>query len=172
MFPNQFGNKKGVSIIEILVVISIIVIALTSLLELVSFSLKISTLVKQTTQANLLAQETMEQGRNFRDGINWNNDDSNNQYDGLGVVSLGIAYHLEKSSDIPSKWMLITGEETIDSFTRKVVFENVMRDGNYNIVFSGGTNDPNTKKVTVTVSWQERGVIRQVKLVTYLTNWK
>lgn len=159
---------KGISIIEILIVVAIIIIALTGLLGIATFSLKISILTKETDQANNLAQETIEAVRNFRDGTDWNNDDPNNQYDGLGVVTTGIAYHLEKSSDNPLKWMLILGEETVGSFTRKVVFNNVIRDANDNIVETGGINDPNTKKVTVTVSWEER----KIEIVTYLTNWK
>jgi len=47
-----------------------------------------------------------------------------------------------------------------------------MRDSNSNIVESGGTNDPNTKKVTVTVSWEERGRDHKLEIFTYLTNWK
>lgn len=156
---------KGVSVVEILIVVAIIVIALTSFLGLASLSLGASTLIRQTSLATILSQESIEQVRNFRDGTNWNSN-------GLGVVSAGTAYHLEKSTDNPPKWNLVLEEETIGSFVRRVVFENVMRDGSKNIVTSGGTNDPNTKKITVTVSWQEKKRTHQVELVTYLTNWR
>jgi len=63
--------------------------------------------------------------------------------------------------------MLIQGEEDVNSFTRKVVFENTFRDATDNIVETGGINDPNTKKATVTVSWQEK----QLEIITYFTNW-
>jgi len=155
------GNKKGVSIIEILVVILIINIALVSLLGLTAFSLKTSTSIKQTNQANFLAQEIIEAVRNFRDGTDWDTD-------GLGNLTNGIAYHPEKSGDNPPKWQLILGEETVNGFTRKVEFENVYRDGNDNIVDSGGTSDPDTKKVTVTISWKDK----TIELTTYFTNWR
>jgi len=158
------GNKKGISVIEILVVIAIIAITLTSLLGLASFSLGTSTLIKQTSQANGIAQETMETIRNFRDGTNW-------EINGLGALATSTDYYPQKSGS-PPKWQFIQGTEAIDVFTRKVVFENIMRDGNDNIVTSGGTNDPNTKKVIVTVSWTERGRAHQIELITYLTNWK
>lgn len=166
MFQNQIGNKKGVSIIEILAVISIITITLTSLLGLISFSFGFSNLIKQTIQANNIAQEAIEIVRNFRDGTNWN-------LDGLGTVATGDSnpYHLEKSGS-PAQWLLIPGIETINSFSRKIVFDNVMRDGNGNIVASGGFDDPDTKKVTVIISWQEKGRIHNVSLITCLTNWK
>ena len=164
MSQNQFGNKKGISIIEILVVIAIIITALSSLLGLASFSLGVSTLIKQTNQANNLSQEVMEAVRNFRDGTSWD-------IDGLGKLATSTDYYPQATGS-PSKWQLVQGTENIDGFTRKVVFEDVMRDSNSNIVESGGTYNPNTKKVTVTVSWEERGRDHKLEIFTYLTNWK
>ena len=164
MSQNQFGNKKGISIIEILVVIAIIITALSSLLGLASFSLGVSALIKQTNQGNLLSQEVMEAVRNFRDGTSWD-------IDGLGKLATSTDYYPQATGS-PSKWQLVQGTENIDGFTRKVVFKDVMRDSNSNIVESGGTNDPNTKKVTVTVSWEERGRDHKLEIFTYLTNWK
>lgn len=157
----KFKNKKGISIIEILIVIFIIVVALSSLLGVAAFSLRNSILMKETFLANNLAQETIEQVRNFRDGTIWNTD-------GLGALTTDIAYHPEKSADIPPKWTLIQSEEEIDGFIRKIVFNNVTRDANDNIVESGGTNDPNTKKVTVAISWKDK----KIEMITYFTNWK
>ena len=152
---------KGASVIEILIVIAIIVIALVTLLGVAAFSLSISISVKETTKANNLAQETIEAVRNFRDGTTWNTN-------GLGTLNIGVSYFPQKTADNPPKWLLTQGEETINSFKRKVVFSNTQRDTNDNIIESGGTNDPNTKKVTVTVSWQDK----KVEIVTYLTNWR
>ncbi|MFQ6049561.1 MAG: prepilin-type N-terminal cleavage/methylation domain-containing protein [Candidatus Paceibacterales bacterium] len=157
-------GKKGVSLMEILVAIAIIAFTLTILLGLTSFSLGTATLIKQTNQANNIAQETMEVVRNFRDGTNWGTD-------GLGALTVGIDYYPQKSGS-PAKWQLSAGSETINGFTRTVSIEDVQRDANDNIVVSGGTNDPDTKKVTVTVSWEERGRTHQIELITYLTNWR
>ena len=164
MQMNPNGNNKGVSIIEILVVIFIINVTLVGLLGLVAFSLKASTSIKETNQADFLAQETMEAVRNFRDGTDW-------FADGLGSLSLitGVAYHLEKSGDVPPKWQLISGPETVNDFTRKVIFEDVHRDVvDDDIVDSGGYNDDETKKVTVTISWKDK----TIELTTYFTNWR
>lgn len=156
------GNKqKGALIVEILIVITVIVVALSSLLGVVTFSLRISTLIKETVQANNLARETMEVVRNFRDGTVW---DTN----GLGTLSVGVPYYPQKSSDSQPRWQLIQGEEEIYGFIRKVVFNNVARDANDNIVETGGTNDPHTKKATVTVSWKGK----KVEIFTYFTNWQ
>lgn len=165
------NNKKGISIVEILVVIAIIGVALVSLLGLATFSLKASTLIKETTRANSLAQETIEAVRNFRDGITWDNDDPENKYDGLGIVATGVAYHPEKSIDTPPKWMLIQEEEIVNGFSRKVVFEDVSRDADDNIEdsYNPANDDPDTRKVTAIISWKDN---KKVEIVTYLTNWK
>ena len=157
-------GKKGISLIEILVAVSIIAVTLTSLLGLASFSLKTTMLVKETNQANNIAQEMMEQIRNLRDGTSWN-------VDGVGTLTAGINYYIQKVGD-PAQWQALSGTETVYGFTKKAVFENVMRDGSDNIVEAGGINDADTRKVTVTVSWQERGRTHSTELITYLTNWR
>jgi len=171
---HQIGNKsfsqQGVSIVEALIAIAIITIALVSILGLATLSLSVTSITQQTTQATLFAQDTMEALRNFRDGIDWNNDDASNEYDGLGVVLTGASYYLEQSTDSPPKWKLILGQEVINGFTKSVVFSDVFRDANDDIV-TAGTPDPDTKKAVVTVSWTERGRSHGVELVTYLTNW-
>jgi len=154
-------NKNGFTVIEILVVVAIMLTAFTAILGLITISVKTSTLIRETTQANFLAQETAEATRNFRSGSNW-------ATNGLGFLTIGIAYHPEKTADIPSRWAMVQGEETVGIFSRKIVFENVYRDVNFNIVGSGGTNDPNTKKATVTISWNGK----KVEIITYFTNWQ
>ena len=166
MFHHLLGNKsiRGISLIEMLVSISIIAITLTSLLGLASFSLQITILIRQTSQANYISQEIMEQIRNIRDETIWNTN-------GLGTLVMGADYYVQKTGS-PGQWQLILGTETLNGFTEKAVFESVMRDGADNIVESGGTDDSNTKKVTVTVSWEERGRSHLIELITYLTNWR
>ncbi len=163
MQQTPFGNnQKGLSIVEILVAIVIVAIAFVSLLKFTSFSLTALNSTSLVSQAKFLAEEVIEQGKNFRDGTAWGN--------GLGPVILGTAYHFEKSSDIPTKWLLATGEETVSAFRRKIIFDNGRRDGNSNIVETGGNVDLNTKKAIITVVWQERGISHQMQLITYLTN--
>jgi len=153
-------NQKGTGIIEILVVVAILGVTLGGILELINFSLKTSTIVKQTSQAVVLAQETMEETRSFRDNTVWDTD-------GLGILTLGASYHPEKSG-VPLKWTLASGVENVGIFQRKIVFSSVERDIDRNIVLSGGFIDEDMKKVIVTVSWQGR----TVELTTYFTNWK
>jgi len=154
-------NKKGISIVEILIVIAIVGIGLTSLLGVAVFSLKRSIARKETVRADALAQDTIEVVRNFRDGTTWD-------IDGLGTLITGISYYPQKTGDTPPEWTLIQGEEQITIFSRKVVFGDVRRDANDDIVVSGGTNDPDTRRIIVTISWKDK----ESKIITYLTNWK
>jgi|SRR3989344_2164265 len=154
-------GKKGISVIEILVVVFIFLVAFVGILGLLTFSLNVSSLLKETSYANFLAQEGLETVRNFRDGTNWTTT-------GLGTFSVGIAYHPEKTNDNPPQWILVQGEETMGNFTRKILFSDVFRDTNDNIVGTGGTLDPDTKKTTVTVSWRDK----KVEIATYFANWK
>lgn len=155
---------KGITIIEILVVIAVMTIAFGSLLGIVLFSLKVSATIKETTQANSLAQEVIEAVRNFRDGTIW-------EIDGLGTLTNNVDYYPEKSGDIPPKWTLIQGVETLDAFTRKVVFERVSRDpitDDIEAIYNPMNNDSDTSKAIATVFWKDK----DIEVITYLTNWR
>lgn len=172
MLPHLFGNNKGISIIELLVGASILTLSLSALFGFLAFTLTTSSFLKQQTEASALAQELLEASRSFRDGTGWNDDDPQNKYDGLGRVQTGVAYHPELSEDVPSRWQLVAGSETVRMFVRSVTFENVQRDVDSNIVTTGGINDPHTKQATATVLWSAKSKNHQVDIVTYFTNWK
>lgn len=166
------NHNKGISIIEILIAVAIIGISFSSILGVATLSLRQTGDTGLEARATALAKETMEVVITYRNGIAWNNDDPADEYDGLGVVSLLASYYPKLSQDVPAKWQLVQGQEQVDGFTRDIVFADVSRDANSNIVEQGGTIDPNTKKATATVLWQDRGTTRQVQLLMYLTNWK
>lgn len=166
------ADEAGISIIELLVGAGILTMSLSALLGFLSFALSTSSFLKQQAQAIALAEGALEALENFRDGTTWNVDDPGNQYDGLGKAQTGVAYHMGLSLDVPPRWQLLGGTETIGIFVRSLVLENVRRDVNSNIVPAGGIDDPNTKKVTVTVSWTAKTIAKEVTIVSYLTNWK
>ncbi len=164
MSASRYFNSKGISIIEILISYTLLSIALASILWFVSFSLRQSSIIKESVQATSLAREAMEAVRNFRDNTPWAN--------GVGSLQLDVAYHPQKSVGSPAQWEMVQGIETLNGFSRSVAVSQVLREDNSNIVPSGGISDQNTRKVTVTVSFTERGKTHQVQLVSYLTNWK
>lgn len=164
--------SRGISIIELLVVSMIIGVAISALIGFGTFSLRTASLLKQTTQASFLVQDYLEALKNYRDNTDWNDDDAGDQYDGLGIVANAVPLHLELSGDTPPRWQLLSSAETFGIFTRDVSLQAVERDGADNIVESGGVLDLETKKATITVSWEERGGTRQLETTTYLTNWR
>lgn len=171
---SRYRNIKlnAFTVIEVLVAVSVITTALAAFVALGAFSLGVSTRMRETAEALALAEEALEEVRNFRDNVSWNNDDLGNQYDGLGVLAIGLAYHPALSGDTPARVMLAAGAETSGRFTRQVVFDAVRRDGSNNIVASGGTVDAGTKQATARVSWPSGSGTREVELVTYVMNWR
>ena len=55
-------------------------------------------------------------------------------------------------------------------FERIFTIENVGRDANDDIIGSGGINDPDTKKIVVSVSWRGRNGTTTESMSTYITN--
>ena len=154
-------KNRGITIVEILVVITIIVISLLGFSQLSTFSFRVIQHNEKQTRALNLAQETIEVVRNIRD----------ESWDNISSLTMGTDYYPVKSG-LPPKWSLSPGSEAMNGFTRGVALQEVMRDANDDIIESGGINDPNTKKVSVVVLWEEGGNTRQVELATYITNWR
>ena len=162
-----FKNESGSILLEAFIAIMVIGISFAFLLDLGALSVKVSTSIQKSTQANFLLREGMEITRSFRDGTTW-------ATNGLGSVSIGSAnpyYFVLDTSVNPNKWSLTSGTETVGIFTRKVIFEKVSRDpatSNIQGTYNPSYDDQNTRKVTVTVSWPEK----TMDLITYFTNWK
>lgn len=155
------NKNKGFSVIEVLIAVCIITIAFINFLGIVSFSLKSAALVKKATQANFLAQETMEAVRSFRDGTKWS-------AGGLGVLNTGVDYHPALTG---ASWTMSLGQEVVDNFTRKVVFQKVSRNpttGQIETTYNSDHNDLKTRKAIVSVSFGARSV----ELTSYFSNWR
>lgn len=154
-------NQHGVGLIEILVVISILGLSLASLAGLGNFALKIQHQLKQNTVATFWAQEALEAARAIKDG----------EWSDLASFPVDTPLHPIKTPSF-YQWTLVAGSETQNGFTRQLTISPVYRDGSFDIVDSGGTLDSDTKKITVTVTWNDNGQARQISLVNYLMNWK
>lgn len=159
----RLSSERGAGFIflEVVIAIALISIVFITLLGMGFSSLNISASLQQQNQADALAKEEIEAVRAFRDATATTWDTT-----GIGSYSTGVAYHALASGN-PSSWSLVAGSETIDSFTRQAVFDRVNRDAAGNIV-SSGTDDPDTRKVTVQVAFGSK----THQLVTYLTNWQ
>lgn len=151
LFINLFkGHNKnitrklvsGFTLIEVIVASSVISMCMFALMQSAQKGINLSGVALEKSQASLLLEEGAEAIKSIRDD-NWTTiSNLNNQ-----------PYYLFFNTNT-KKWELNNIASTIDGlFTRTVIFSDVERDSNYDIVESGGTVYSGTKKVLVDVSW-------------------
>jgi len=153
------GNKtpRGQSTIEILIAIVVFVVLATDTFLLVSVpELSTATSIGRD-RASFLATQGLEASRTIKDD-QWAN------------LTLGVHGLVQ----VAGNWQFSgTNDLTDNLYLRTITVSPVNRDGSNNITSSGGTLDPRTRKVTVTVSWNG-GVLPLPRTVTrsiYFTDW-
>ena len=151
-------DSRGVGIVEVIIAIFIISTAFFAILQLSVMTMKASGERNNKERALQLAQEGIEATRAIRDS-GWTAN--------IAGLSFGSTYYPFNNS---GAWALSASNPGLidGKFTRTAVVSNVSRDINDNIVQSGGTDDPKTKKVAVTVSWGNPA--KSVQLITYITD--
>lgn len=156
-------KNPGFGLLEIVIATAIISGTIFSLLFVFLISNKLATASSNKVRASFLAEEGLESLRILRDE-SWSAN--------LAGLSVGTNYYLSFNT-ITSAWSISTlNPGNIDNlFTRTITVENVNRDPTTDdIVLTGGTNDPDTKKFNVSVAWLERGGSMVVVVSTYLTD--
>jgi type II secretory pathway pseudopilin PulG len=135
-------NNFGFTFVEIIIALGLSAILLPALGRALSFSIRVASQGEKFSQAYALAQQGME-----------------NMY-------------AQKSQN----WSTFTNSTTttvIAPFTRVITIVNGLRCGfkpTWEICTTGSQSDPDTKKVTVVVSWPEAGGPQNVTLDSYVTN--
>lgn len=151
--------QRGFGLIEILVGSAILTTALWGISAYYQSSIQVSRTTAQIVQASYLLEEGIEAARFFRD-TGWAN---------VGAPADGTTYFLTFNGTSFATSTADTG--FVDGvFERTLMFNDVYRDINDDITSSGGTLDPNTKKVTVTVGFWDRTATTTSTLSTYFTN--
>ena len=151
------NNKDGFGVAEIVVAVAVISLSFFGLLAVANVSLK--TLRNNTTniQTAFLLEESVEAVKILSDS-GWSAN--------IVPLSAGTNYYLTFNG---ATWKATTTNVFIDNFyERKFVVNNVNRDGNDDIA-SSGTLDPNTKKITVSVSWLSQNGTTTRSISTYMT---
>jgi len=138
------SKQKGFLMVEVLVASSIIVVVILSAMTVAQKSISLSRQSINATQAAFLLEEGAEAVRIRRDNA-WSN---------ISSLTAGTNYYPLFSG---GTWTLSASASTVDIFTRKVVISNVNRNASSGDISSVGVNDPGTKLVTVTVSWDQNG---------------
>jgi hypothetical protein len=150
------NKKSGMILAEVLVGASILVVFISSLVLAQQTFLNQSSKSIERVQSALLAEEGIEAIKHLRDK-SWS------LY--FGPESNGT-HNLIWDND----WSTSSTPEIIDDkFYRNFTIENGLRN-NFNIVESGGTSDPNTKKITVNISWLYKDATTTRTMSTYITN--
>src|SRR3989344_1703741 len=152
----KLSSQKGLSIIELLIAIGLTSLILPVLVA--GFFIVRSNSLHQNQRLHAISylREAVEAVRIVRD----------NSWESISVN--GIYYPVATASS----WMLSSGSEIINPYnlTRQIEINDTYRDSSGLIVESGGTLDPSTKKITVTVSWSTP-ILSSVSSTLYLTRY-
>lgn len=147
----------GVGLVEIVVGAAILSALLFTVSTFLSKSLYASREMSNTVKASFLLEEGLEVARFFRDE-SWQN---------ITGLTPSVDYYLLFSG---SSWATTTTVTTDDNiFYRTFVVEDVYRDFS-GVIVPGGSIDPNTRKVTSSVSWNSGLSTTTIVISTYLTN--
>ncbi len=144
-------------VVEALVAVSIVTASILVAMAVAQKSIYISRQAFHTSQAAFLLEEGAEAVRITRDNA-WSN---------ISNLIPGANYYPIFSAGI---WSLSSTSNTVGIFTRSATIANVNRDNATKDISAAGTDDPETKLVTITVSWEEGGATITKTLKFYLIN--
>lgn len=160
----KIGKSNGQILIELLIGIAILALITIVITQMSVSGFKGTKVIGQQGVMDSLAQEALEAVEAFQ-AANWHN-----IYD---LTKSTQEYYPKISS---GAWTLTTDtadkKVTIDSFDyyRTITINNVSRDSNDNIVTSGGTDDPSTQKVTVSVTGTSTPTVTYSRYFTRFQN--
>jgi len=198
-FKKNINPRPGVGIIEVILTLGLLALVVVVIGKVLLSTHRLSQASELKTQALAYSQESLEIVNDSKNdlfvcrcatetcGSNTCTRGSDDQFCNLApaYTSCWTAWPADQIGNtdfylqsVGGSWQLVAlspgSSETIaenQRFERVISIENVLRDVDGNIA-AAGTADPETKKVTVTVSWQERGRQNQVSLSNILTAWE
>ncbi len=154
---NILHTQRGISIIEMIVVSSVIGTVMLMVLGTLQNTIQLSQRSIERVQASMLLEEGVEVVKLIR----------NTAWSTISGMTNNTTYYPTWNG---AAWSLSTTPSTIDNkYTRTVVFSSVYRDGQAKIATSG-TLDAGTKKVVVTITWQTADQQFSTPLTFYVSN--
>lgn len=142
---------------EVLIAGAIFLVFASGVILTVLESLGNERLAEEQIQATAYAEEGMEAVHSLK------------KRDFTLLANTNAAGITKGSDDL---WELSGSDDTFGKYTRTIGIEAVERNGSGEIV-SSGSEDPKTKKVTVTVTWEyTQNRPQSVQLVGYFTEWE
>jgi len=163
-----YKNKKGFSLIEVILAVFVITIGITGAVNLATYSISNVAVGKSQIIATNLSQEGLEIIRNIRDSnwlkdIDWNDGlktdgDYRVQYNSLDLLDISDSPALNIDNTNPDYVVYLYDDGKPKSrFSRKISIANI---NSYEI------------KVVSEVTWKERGHDYEVNAETRLYDWK
>ena len=157
---SKLRNESGFGLVEIIVVVVIVTVSFLSIMAFFLFSRASTFKAQRNAEATSLTEQAIEAVRKLRDE-SWTSN--------IATLSNSSTYFLKLQNN--NRWVLQTTNPNPSSFyTTSVVLSAVNRDASSNIA-DVGTNDPNTRKLVATTSWNNSGSNSSVVLTTYITNF-
>jgi hypothetical protein len=153
------GLKYGSALAEIVVGAAIMTIGILAINSSYSTYIQYALANQKNVEAVRLSSEGLEVMAFLRDK-SWTN---------ISSLNPNSTYYLIFSN---STWATTTTAQYVDGiFLRQINVSNVNRDGNDDIS-SSGTNDPNSRKITVTVSFWQGHATTTKTMSEYLLNYR
>ena len=149
--------NKGSSLIELMVGLSVIFVALISLVTAYNFFLSVAGKNTETIKAGFLLEEGIEAIRSIRD----------EGWDEFYNLPVDIEQQLTFNS---IGWDIATSSSLIDGrFNRAFIIKEIYRDG-YDDIAEAGYLDNGSRKIEVFVSWFDKGATTTVSSDVILAN--
>lgn len=153
-------NNTGITLVEVVIGAAIIASSFVAVIGIYATLTRYSSRALPRMQASMLTEEGIEALRAMRDA---------GYASQIGTLNTGTNYYLSWSTASSTYIATTTPVITDTFFTRTITVANAYRDGSYNLATTG-TNDTNTKLVTVTVSWLENNATSTHILKSYVSN--
>lgn len=149
-------KQKGFSLVELMLAGAVFIVFATGVLEVFSLGFTMDRLSEETTRASLYASAGLEGVRSI----------ARKSFDDLETTE---TTGMIREND---SWVFSGVNNTEEKYTRVIVIEDVVRNGDGNID-SDGDIDLDTKKAIVTVSWEVTPTRSDsVILETYFTRFQ
>jgi type II secretory pathway pseudopilin PulG len=148
-------GKNGSSVVEVIVALGVLVVVLTGIAVLYTNAINGTENANKQFQAEMYLNQGLEAVRAIRD----------NDFNNLTIATHGL-------TDANGYWEFLGASDTWEEFIRTVEIAEVQRSDVCDIVTTGGVVDPDSKKITITIAWDE-GMTSEgtVSASQYLHNW-
>ena len=150
--------NRGIALVEVVVGTALLFLALTGLVTAYNVFIRAGAATLNTLQATYILEEGVEAVTSIRD-FGWTSN--------IASLNSGVDYYLSWNG---SRFVATTTVSKIDNvYSRYFTLANVNRDSGDNIS-SSGSSDSGTRKLSVTVSWQNAATTTVRSISTYITN--